>query len=129
MVRFLQYHDPMALQPFPTKIGISKAETPIAKVATLTTYPFHAPLRHPLPEGPMELKAARVLLERGLNTTARSRDGPTPLHIASFRGHWGLALVLLEHGADATAQTKDGSRSEEHTSELQSHVNLVCRLL
>src|SRR5690242_21489199 len=23
----------------------------------------------------------------------------------------------------------DGSRSEEHTSELQSHVNLVCRLL
>src|SRR5690242_20939995 len=25
--------------------------------------------------------------------------------------------------------TKLGSRSEEHTSELQSHVNLVCRLL
>src|SRR5260370_14900549 len=24
---------------------------------------------------------------------------------------------------------KDGSRSEEHTSELQSHLNLVCRLL
>src|SRR5690242_21018321 len=25
--------------------------------------------------------------------------------------------------------TRDGIRSEEHTSELQSHVNLVCRLL
>src|SRR5690242_21471231 len=30
-------------------------------------------------------------------------------------------------GPDATRQSKD--RSEEHTSELQSHVNLVCRLL
>src|SRR6266480_138411 len=26
-------------------------------------------------------------------------------------------------------RTRSGSRSEEHTSELQSHVNLVCRLL
>src|SRR4051812_49494003 len=26
-------------------------------------------------------------------------------------------------------QTADADRSEEHTSELQSHVNLVCRLL
>src|SRR6266480_5932612 len=30
-------------------------------------------------------------------------------------------------GADERAQP--GDRSEEHTSELQSHVNLVCRLL
>src|SRR5690242_21557396 len=27
------------------------------------------------------------------------------------------------------AELEDGERSEEHTSELQSHVNLVCRLL
>src|SRR5438477_8215566 len=26
-------------------------------------------------------------------------------------------------------QAEEGARSEEHTSELQSHVNLVCRLL
>src|SRR6267142_6932015 len=26
-------------------------------------------------------------------------------------------------------RSRDGDRSEEHTSELQSHVNLVCRLL
>src|SRR5260370_19563132 len=31
-------------------------------------------------------------------------------------------------GADAVAKAGDG-RSEEHTSELQSHLNLVCRLL
>src|SRR5690242_21301641 len=33
--------------------------------------------------------------------------------------------VVHDHGRDA----RDGLRSEEHTSELQSHVNLVCRLL
>src|SRR5690242_21625058 len=27
------------------------------------------------------------------------------------------------------SQQRNGARSEEHTSELQSHVNLVCRLL
>src|SRR5438477_8205577 len=28
-----------------------------------------------------------------------------------------------------SSRRRNGSRSEEHTSELQSHVNLVCRLL
>src|SRR5690242_12372014 len=32
-------------------------------------------------------------------------------------------------GAEVVGLLKTGSRSEEHTSELQSHVNLVCRLL
>src|SRR6185369_17911782 len=34
-----------------------------------------------------------------------------------------LRLLALEHAL------ADGQRSEEHTSELQSHLNLVCRLL
>src|SRR5690242_21365135 len=37
-----------------------------------------------------------------------------------------LAQFLL---AQAFDQPRDLQRSEEHTSELQSHVNLVCRLL
>src|SRR5438477_1526819 len=32
-------------------------------------------------------------------------------------------------GPAPRAQAPGGARSEEHTSELQSHVNLVCRLL
>src|SRR5438477_9788852 len=32
-------------------------------------------------------------------------------------------------GARASPRARAGDRSEEHTSELQSHVNLVCRLL
>src|SRR5690242_21724374 len=41
------------------------------------------------------------------------------------------AEVLIEDlgaGGDGLARTPAGRRSEEHTSELQSHVNLVCRL-
>src|SRR5690242_21462201 len=36
--------------------------------------------------------------------------------------------AVLDRG-DLLAQRPPGQRSEEHTSELQSHVNLVCRLL
>src|SRR6267142_3442978 len=32
-------------------------------------------------------------------------------------------------GPESTVRTGCAARSEEHTSELQSHVNLVCRLL
>src|SRR5438477_1135761 len=40
--------------------------------------------------------------------------------------------VVGIHPAEAgehADETREGNRSEEHTSELQSHVNLVCRLL
>src|SRR5690242_21331434 len=45
----------------------------------------------------------------------------------------GVGDVLGEDGRDARRRDlvdeRGGGRSEEHTSELQSHVNLVCRLL
>src|SRR5690242_21533143 len=46
--------------------------------------------------------------------------------VAEFREH------VTQVGADSPrnrAVVRDQGRSEEHTSELQSHVNLVCRLL
>src|SRR5260370_23401182 len=44
----------------------------------------------------------------------------------------GASFVLHEPGSDeliAAAGLVKNERSEEHTSELQSHLNLVCRLL
>src|SRR5690242_20782741 len=41
----------------------------------------------------------------------------------------GVELVGPEQGDTAEGELGVGRRSEEHTSELQSHVNLVCRLL
>src|SRR5260370_25763489 len=38
--------------------------------------------------------------------------------------HWAIQVVHLALGLDHPVR-----RSEEHTSELQSHLNLVCRLL
>src|SRR5690242_21725931 len=43
-------------------------------------------------------------------------------------GFLGLGKGLVEQDAGIVHQDI-GARSEEHTSELQSHVNLVCRLL
>src|SRR6266480_6439190 len=45
-------------------------------------------------------------------------------HPGGYSGHSGLDRIAVSHG-QRTALV----RSEEHTSELQSHVNLVCRLL
>src|SRR5260370_10737574 len=48
-----------------------------------------------------------------------------------FRSGWFSDVPLrrpdCEYGSDH--ETDDRGRSEEHTSELQSHLNLVCRLL
>src|SRR4051812_49639455 len=41
------------------------------------------------------------------------------------RKPWYFSLEVIK----ATAGAASGTRSEEHTSELQSHVNVVCRLL
>src|SRR5260370_25339244 len=59
-----------------------------------------------LPAQPIELK----------NLPAYAVDSPEELsRVASL--------------LDRREATRDNSRSEEHTSELQSHLNLVCRLL
>src|SRR5260370_23912357 len=48
-----------------------------------------------------------------------------------FRSHLQLGLGRLLHDGHAALHElgDDQLRSEEHTSELQSHLNLVCRLL
>src|SRR5256885_9015194 len=47
--------------------------------------------------------------------------------IANFGRQFFAAVVEMD--ADAVALQRFGDRSEEHTSELQSPCNLVCRLL
>src|SRR2546422_1873752 len=43
--------------------------------------------------------------------------------------HAGLAQLVLQHGQAAGGRRRQRPRSEEHTSELQSRLHLVCRLL
>src|SRR5437773_6551911 len=53
--------------------------------------------------------------------------------VRAFDTQWGRAAVLVcedaWHSLSGTIAALDGARSEEHTSELQSHHELVCRLL
>src|SRR2546429_6553005 len=55
-------------------------------------------------------------------------------NVTIMRDDWGIAHVYGKTDADAVfgmiyAQAEDDFRSEEHTSELQSRLHLVCRLL
>src|SRR2546429_6904952 len=62
-------------------------------------------------------------------TLFRSREGAGP-SAARPRSRGGLRSYAGRR-AEAAAQTptRTGARSEEHTSELQSRLHLVCRLL
>src|SRR5690242_20823734 len=59
--------------------------------------------------------------------------GPRERLIIGISGMRGAVSVALALAIPTAVETRDEililTRSEEHTSELQSHVNLVCRLL
>src|SRR5256885_4141921 len=59
-------------------------------------------------------------------------DPDVPQHLVEHAGGAARAPLLaqlVEHIPHGRAQQADHDRSEEHTSELQSPCNLVCRLL
>src|SRR5690242_20860211 len=61
-------------------------------------------------------------------------EGKAPFGPANRQGKRGYATSsfikeALDRGAEKFSWSERVARSEEHTSELQSHVNLVCRLL
>src|SRR5438034_3526557 len=68
-----------------------------------------------------------------LRRPPRSTLFPYTTLFRSYKGQGGTALLIMmsAYGGEeaALAAMKEGARSEEHTSELQSHSDLVCRLL
>src|SRR5690606_41521789 len=66
---------------------------------------------------------------------SRRRQRPRPVHAAGRRRHLDRmpdadgSDALLRHGRGGRMGEPATDRSEEHTSELQSRENLVCRLL
>src|SRR5260370_15496825 len=78
-----------------------------------TLFPYTTLFRSP----PTTQAAARAL------TTSYIDDTVMPKILT-----WTLG-VQQELYKNATIEIARGQRSEEHTSELQSHLNLVCRLL
>src|SRR5438477_13088752 len=70
----------------------------------------------------LSLHDALPICHGGLNGRRKDRKGRRALRLAHRRD-------LVARGARDAHRVQPGHRSEEHTSELQSHVNLVCRLL
>src|SRR5688572_32133365 len=90
----------------------------IRRPPTSTLFPYTTLFRSmPATTGPT---IGRVLIDRLARQSAAARSGRSviPVHVP-FSGE------VLGHVARGTGD----DRSEEHTSELQSQSNLVCRLL
>src|SRR5690242_20953543 len=66
----------------------------------------------------VDIAAALKISQASVTNMVQRLDGEGLLKYEKYRG-----LILTRIGA------RLARRSEEHTSELQSHVNLVCRLL
>src|SRR5260370_15473471 len=76
------------------------------------------------------LNAIEAMKETGGELTIRSGLNPEgQLFISISDTGVGLPAESSDRIFDAFHTTKPQGRSEEHTSELQSHLNLVCRLL
>src|SRR5699024_12616424 len=65
---------------------------------------------------------------RGSNTTT-AHSTPRPRHWRPTRRTGSAPSRSTWAGTDRSSTPRPGSRSEEHTSELQSRFDLVCRLL
>src|SRR5262249_60633843 len=93
---------------------------------TPTPFPYTTLFRsHAAPPG---LQASRVLVDApcsGLGVLRRNPEARWRLTAQEVDAFPARQLTLLESYAPLTAP----GRSEEHTSELQSLTNLVCRLL
>src|SRR5690606_40010063 len=65
-----------------------------------------------------------------LAATSSSADASgRPSSSRAIPGAWVMTLMLALSSVDITSAAEAPRRSEEHTSELQSRENLVCRLL
>src|SRR5260370_30532375 len=89
--------------------------------------PPRSPLFPPTPLFRSALACGVAVLPRSSGAAA---DGPPAVNTAgpaplAGRSTWNLRQTPV---VEVVRRVKD-ARSEEHTSELQSHLNLVCRLL
>ncbi|RVE65642.1 hypothetical protein OJAV_G00118420 [Oryzias javanicus] len=70
----------------------------------------------------------RLLLDRGAQIDAKTKDELTPLHCAARNGHVRIIEILLEHGAPIQAKTKNGL-SPIHMAAQGDHMDCVRQLL
>src|SRR5688572_20157440 len=97
--------------------------------ARLTPWQKSQVARHP--ERPHFKDYVAALVEDFVPLAGDRGFGEDPAIVAGLGRMGGRKVMLIGHekGDDTTSRLKHNFRSEEHTSELQSQSNLVCRLL
>src|SRR2546426_3290749 len=80
-----------------------------------------------MPQAPQARTIAAPTAPTPSETTTATTVGPEPESVAPYAPACRAALVTSSY--PGTSARRNGTRSEEHTSELQSPCNLVCRLL
>src|SRR5260370_10470525 len=80
---------------------------------------------------PVHISAIGQSFSAGTTCVARlsSQAMPPAVRLGSQPASSRVAPITSRPSARGTKYGSPGVRSEEHTSELQSHLNLVCRLL
>lgn len=53
-----------------------------------------------------KIKMVNLLMSKGANIAAKTRDGLTPLHCAARAGHHEVVDILIEKGAPIGSKTK-----------------------
>lgn len=72
-----------------------------------------------------KLDTIKVLIERGANVNAKTKEEITPLHVAASIGHIRIIQKLLGHGALPSAKTVEGNTSLH----LAANVDVTRRLV
>src|SRR2546427_10220619 len=116
------------LFPYTTLFRSSQSRTRIsARPASTTLFMRVPPYRLPLPPAPRHKQLPHEVRRAPPRRLCREIDHePVSEHGRGDRAE----IVLVRHGPAVERRPRFGpERSEEHTSELQSQSNLVCRLL
>ena len=69
-----------------------------------------------------------LLLDKGANLEAKTRDGLTPLHCAARSGHENVVDAMLQRGAPISVKTKNGL-APLHKASQGDHVDAIRILL
>lgn len=62
-----------------------------------------------------KIKMVNLLMSKGANIEAKTRDGLTPLHCAARSGHHEVVDILIEKGAPIGSKTKVTCRATGQT--------------
>ncbi len=75
------------------------------------------------------VRAARLLLDSGVQVNARDPSGWTPLHLAAMSGRNDLVSILLDNGAEVNAREEQEQKTPLHLAAARENKDLTSLLL